>query len=63
MSKKVFINQDECIGCQSCVEICPEVFQFNESLGKAQVLNPEGPEDLIEEAMAACPAQCIHWEE
>lgn len=64
MSKQVIIDQDECIGCQSCVEICPDVFQFNERIGKAQVANPEGgPEDLIEEAMAMCPVQCIHWEE
>ncbi|MFO7802586.1 MAG: ferredoxin [Desulfovermiculus sp.] len=29
MSKKVVLDQEECIGCESCVEICPEVFAFS----------------------------------
>lgn len=63
MAKSVMIDQDECIGCESCVEICPEVFQFNDELEKAQVVKPEGgPEDLIQEAIDTCPAECIHWE-
>ena len=31
MSKKVIIETDECIGCQTCVELCPEVFEFDEA--------------------------------
>ena len=25
----VHIEEDECIGCGTCEEICPEVFRFN----------------------------------
>ena len=61
MSRIVRIDEDECIGCGSCEEICPEVFKLDE---KAEVIKPEGgPEDLIEEAMETCPVECIHWEE
>ena len=64
MSKKVYIDEEECIGCGSCEEICPEVFKLNEDTEKAEVIKPEGgPEDLIEEAMTTCPVECIHWEE
>ena len=64
MGKKVVIDADECIGCESCVELCPEVFSFNEEEEKAEVLMPEGgPEDCIEESMNTCPVECIHWEE
>jgi ferredoxin len=64
MGKKVVIDTDECIGCESCVELCSEVFAFNEAEEKAQVIMPEGgPEDCIEEAMETCPVECIHWEE
>lgn len=64
MAKRVWIDEEECIGCGSCAEICPEVFRFNEEIEKAEVILPEGgPEDLIEEAMETCPAECIHWEE
>jgi ferredoxin len=56
------IVEDECIACGACVEICPEVFTLNDSLGFAQVLNPSGaPEARIQEALEACPVQCIHW--
>ena len=56
------VVEEECIACNACVEICPEVFQVNESLGFAQVLNPGGgSQDKIQEAMDACPTHCIHW--
>ncbi len=58
------IVEEECIACGSCEEICPEVFRLNESLGFAQVVNPGGaPADKIQEALDACPTQCIHWAE
>ncbi len=64
MGKTVVIDADECIGCESCVELCAEVFAFNEEEEKAEVIMPEGgPEDCIEEAMDTCPVECIHWEE
>lgn len=62
--RRPFILEDECIACGSCEEICPEVFQVNESLGYAQVVNPEGAsEEKVQEAIDACPTQCIHWED
>jgi ferredoxin len=57
-----YVEEDECIDCGTCEEICPEVFAVNDSLGFAQVMNPGGaPADKIQEAMDACPVQCIHW--
>ena len=64
MAKRVVIDADECVGCESCVELCEEVFAFNEDEEKAEVIKPEGgPEDCIEEAMDSCPTECITWEE
>jgi ferredoxin len=64
MGRRVYVDEEECIGCGSCEEICPEVFVLNEDTEKAEVINPEGgPEDLIEEAMEACPVECIQWED
>ena len=62
MAKHVEIDQGECLGCESCVELCPEVFGFNENLGKAEVLKEDGEEKCIDEAVASCPAGCISWE-
>nr|WP_320009637.1 ferredoxin [uncultured Desulfobulbus sp.] len=63
MKQQVRIDQEECLGCEACVEICPAVFAMNEALGKAFV-KKESPEeeDCIEEAIASCPAGCISKE-
>jgi len=64
MAKRVSIDEEECIGCGTCEEICEEVFRLNEETDKAEVIKPEGrPEDLIQEAIDSCPVECIHWEE
>lgn len=54
------MDEEACIGCGACEEICPEVFRMNESLGFALVINPGGADaDKIEEAIEACPVNCI----
>lgn len=63
MSEKVKIDQDECIGCEACVEICPAVFGFDEVEGKAHVINGTDADGAcVDEAIASCPAACIHRE-
>lgn len=60
MTSKVTIEIDECIGCQNCVEICPEVFDFDSDAEKAQVRSEAtGNEKCIDEAAEACPVSCI----
>jgi len=55
---KVNLNQEECIGCGVCAQICPEVFELNEDAGKARVIRPEGAE-CAQEAADSCPVSCI----
>lgn len=64
MSSIPVIETEDCVGCGSCVEICPLVFVLNESLEKAQVINFSGcTEEEIDEAIETCPVNCIHWED
>ncbi len=64
MSQKVTLDQEECIGCQSCVEICPDVFRFDEEEEKAYVYDHyDDDEECIEEAAASCPVDCIEVDE
>jgi len=70
MSRIPVVDQDECIACEVCTHICPEVFRMEGEEGdhshdhKSIVYNPEGaPESKIEEAMDNCPVACIHWQE
>ena len=58
-----YVDQDECISCESCTEICPEVFRMNDDT-KAEILpNVTGSEECIQEAMDTCPVECIHWKD
>ena len=64
MSAKVRIDEEECIGCESCVELCPDVFKFNDDTDKAEVIDEDkGGEGCVEEAIASCPGECIHIDE
>ena len=63
MAKKVVIDEDECVGCEACVELCPEVFEFDDDTEKAIVIMAEGgDEESIQEAIDSCPSECITWE-
>jgi ferredoxin len=64
MGRKVVIDEECCVGCGACAELCPDIFEMNEEEGKAHVILPEGGgEECIEEAITMCPDECISWEE
>ena len=54
------IDQFECISCGTCVEQTDKVFYLPAD-GKATPIAQDGPMDLIEDAIEACPVTCIHW--
>jgi len=71
MTKVPAVDSDCCIGCEVCVQICPEVFRMSgeehhsHAHGhdhKSEVYNPTGaPAEKIEKAMDSCPSACIYW--
>jgi ferredoxin len=50
---------EECIGCETCVELCPEVFQMNEETEKAVVIAPDSDAECVDEAIDSCPVEAI----
>lgn len=50
---------EECIGCESCVELCENVFKMDESTEKAVVTDPSSTADCVEEAIETCPVNAI----
>jgi ferredoxin len=63
MGRRVKIDEDCCIGCAACAELCPDVFEMNEEGDKAHVILPEGgDEECIQEAIDTCPSECISRE-
>ncbi|PLX91366.1 MAG: ferredoxin [Desulfuromonas sp.] len=73
MPRTPAVDQECCISCEVCTQVCPDVFVMEgeeEGHGhdhahgehKSIVHNPFGaPEATIEEAMDRCPAACIYW--
>lgn len=53
------IDEDECMGCESCVELCPDVFEMNDDGDKARVIDPNSDADCVDEAIDSCPAEAI----
>ncbi|MBU0682515.1 MAG: ferredoxin [Proteobacteria bacterium] len=60
MADKVKIDQEECIGCETCVEACPTVFRFDENDEKAFVIEGSDQDvDCVDDAIGSCPVECI----
>jgi len=56
---------DSCIGCGLCPQICPEVFEMDDS-NKAVVKVtpvPAAVQESCKEAATSCPVEAIHLEE
>ena len=63
MAKSVWIDQEQCIGCELCVNCCPGVFRMNAE-SKAEVFaSDDDSEESIQQAIDLCPVSCIHWQE
>lgn len=62
---KVKVDQENCIGCGMCIDICPKVFKYNDE-GKSEPVSEEVPEDLKDKTLEAknvCPVDAIEVDE
>lgn len=57
----VIIDEERCIGCGRCMEICPAVFYVDEEIGKSKVIDPDACEFVgcCEAAEENCPVEAI----
>lgn len=58
---KAYVDQDGCISCGFCIDVCPEVFQFNDEQLSEPIVD-EIPEECINtatEARDGCPVSVI----
>ncbi len=51
------VNQKKCIGCGTCVSLCPQTFALN-AQGKSEVISQDDI-DCARQAAQSCPAQAI----
>jgi len=60
--KSIEVDEEACIGCEQCVEICPQVFEM--IAGKAMAVTPERCDECdVAEAAELCPVGAISIEE
>lgn len=58
---KIKVNQETCIGCGMCVDVCPELFKLNDDY-KSECINSEVSKELTDkaqEAVEVCPVEAI----
>jgi len=51
------VDQNTCIGCGTCMALCPKVFEMNAE-GKSAVISQEDVE-CAKNAAISCPVQAI----
>jgi ferredoxin len=61
---KAVVDQDACVSCGACIDLCPEVFKWDNDKAVAYTNPvPEDVQDACQEAADACPSEAIIIEE
>lgn len=58
---KVIVDQEACIGCGMCIDVCPKVFEYN-SDNKSEAINEnvtDASKEKIIESQQVCPVDAI----
>ena len=59
--KKIYVNEEACIGCGACVAIDGEHFDFNDD-GLSEVISNENIEtEEAKNAISSCPTNAISY--
>lgn len=57
---KIILDQNKCIGCNTCPLIDPDTFEMDTNIYKAKVKKqPEEITDTIQNAVSSCPVGAI----
>lgn len=58
---RVEVDQELCIGCGTCVDLCPDVFDWNDDERAYSIVEevPSEIEDQVNEAVESCPTSAI----
>eukprot|EP00271_Cylindrocystis_brebissonii_P014003 TRINITY_DN347_c0_g2_i1.p1 TRINITY_DN347_c0_g2~~TRINITY_DN347_c0_g2_i1.p1 ORF type:complete len:420 (+),score=50.43 TRINITY_DN347_c0_g2_i1:155-1414(+) len=62
--KAVFVDEAQCVGCLKCALIAGNTFAIENRHGRARAVWQWGDdEDVVDDAIEACPVDCIRWVE
>ena len=62
VSRGVFVDESQCIGCVQCATTAPNTFRVETRFGRARVVDQwaDGA-DAVADAVETCPVRCIHF--
>ena len=58
MSHKISIDEKKCIGCGTCVTLCPKIFKIKNKKAEVIKKNVENLDEVLD-AESSCPIQAI----
>ena len=61
--KKLYVNEDACIGCGACVSIDPEHFDFNDEGLSSVISNKFIESEDVVNAIESCPTNATKYVE
>ncbi|MBU1610637.1 MAG: ferredoxin [Proteobacteria bacterium] len=59
-SKEIGLDLAHCSCCQGCVEINPDIFEWDDNNDMPHLLKDKATEEELQEIMACCPKDCIY---
>lgn len=60
--RAVFVDESRCVGCLKCALIAPNTFAIENRFGRARAVGQwADSQPVIEDAIKACPVDCITW--
>ncbi len=62
-AKPYSISHPDCSGCQACIEMCPELFAWDDVNEQVRPLHDCADPETIQKAMAYCPNDCLDYED
>ncbi|MDY0222588.1 MAG: ferredoxin [Desulfobacterium sp.] len=61
--KKLEVDLSECVLCDICVDLCPQVFKKNDADYIELIECATYPEEDLNDVIKSCRGHCIEWVE
>jgi ferredoxin len=58
-TREIGLDLGRCHGCMGCVELAPELFEWDDDNDQPRLRKGRATEEEVREVMACCPKDCI----
>ena len=57
--REIILDIGPCNACTGCVELCPEIFGWDENAGRPYLKRSTASPEEVQDIVATCPGDCI----